>query len=131
MGNSSAQNTRSAWITQVANDPDSIYQEVGQLVVPGSSARAPISAHPPALLEDAVREAPASLSLPGERVGATSTKRCIPLFASVVACSGRKPGHVCVSVPISGFFGVCQVGHTQLPTGSRIFQRFIKGHTHP
>ncbi len=40
-GNSSAQNTRSAWITQVANNPDSIYQEVGQLVMPGSSTAAP------------------------------------------------------------------------------------------
>lgn len=58
MGNSSAQNTRSAWITQVTNNPDSIYQEVGQLVVPGSSTAAPISAHRPALLEDAIREAP-------------------------------------------------------------------------
>lgn len=127
MGNSSAQNTRSAWITQVANNPDSIYQEVGQLVVPGSSAGAPISAHRPALLEDAVREAPTSLSLPGERVGATTAKRCIPLFASIIQCAGRKPGHICVSIPVEGFFGVCAVGHTQLPTSSTIFQRFVKG----
>ena len=127
MGNSSAQNTRSTWITQVANNPDSIYQEVGQLVVPGSSTAAPISAHRPALLEDAVGEAPTSLSLPGERVGATSLKRCIPLFASVVHRTGCKPGHICVSIPVTGFFGVCAMGHTQLPTSSTIFQRSVKG----
>lgn len=115
MGNSSAQNTRSAWITQVANNPDSIYQEVGQLVVPGSSTAAPISAHRPALLEDAVGEAPTSLSLPGERVGATSLKHCIPLFASVVHRAGCKPGHICVSIPVTGFFGVCAMGTRNCP----------------
>lgn len=57
-----------------------------------------------------------------------ASKRCIPLFASVVKCPGRRPGHVCVNAPVSGFFRVCAVGHTQLPTSSSIFRRFVKGH---
>jgi hypothetical protein len=90
MGNSSAQNTRSAWITQVANDPDSIYQEVGQLVVPGSSARAPISDHPPALLEDAVREAPTRSPCPESgwvRLQRSAVFRCLPASLLVPAAS--------------------------------------------
>ena len=130
MGNSSVQNTRTAWINQGAAVPDSTYQEAGQLAVPESGSAASNSALRPAthaLIDDAVREAPTSLSLPGERVGATSLKRCIPLFASVVHRAGCKPGHICVSIPVTGFFGVCAMGHTQLPTSSTIFQHSVKG----
>jgi hypothetical protein len=133
VGNSSVQNTRTAWINQGAAVPDSTYQEAGYLAVPESGSTASNSALRPAthaLIDDAVREAPTSLSLPGERVGAPTTKRCIPLFASVVHCPGRKPGHVCVSVPVAGFFRVCAVGHTQLPTSSTIFRHFVKGRLH-
>ena len=73
-----------------------------------------------------VDTAPISPSSRREQMGAS--KRCIPLFASVVKCPGRKPGHVCVNAPVSGFFRVCAVGHTQLPTSSSIFRRFVKGH---
>lgn len=123
MGNISAQNTRTAV-------PDSNYQESGHLVVPERSSAASNSAlrqatH--ALIDDAVREASVLLSLPGERDGRHTAECCIPLLASVVRCAGRKPGHVCVSVPVAGFFRVCAVGHTQLPTSSTIFRRFVKG----
>lgn len=57
-----------------------------------------------------------------------ASKRCSPLFAGVISCPGRMPGHVCVDVPVSGFFRVCAVGHTQLPTSSTIFRHFVKGH---
>lgn len=57
----------------------------------------------------------------------SSKDRCVPLFASVVECPARNPHHVCVRVPIPGFFRVCPVGHTQLPTTSTAFRRFIKG----
>lgn len=130
MGNSSAQNTCSTHITQNKVDPASTDQEDGRLAMSESGSAAVNSAHRPAthaLPDDAVREAPAALSLPGERAGAPTSKRCIPLFASVVRCPGRRPGHVCVSVPVSGFFRVCAMGHTQLPTSSTIFRRFVKG----
>lgn len=109
MGNSSAQNTRSAWITQVANNPDSIYQEVGQLVVPGSSTAAPISAHRPALLEDAVGEA---------------------LYSVVCQCrSSRRLQAGPYMRQHPGYWVLRRIrhGHTQLPTSSTIFQRSVKG----
>lgn len=73
-----------------------------------------------------VDKAPISPSSSRGQMGAS--RRCIPLFASVVKCPGRRPGHVCVNVPVSGFFRVCAVGHTQLPTSSNIFRRLVKSH---
>lgn len=133
MGNNSAQNTCSTHLTQNKVGPASIDQEDGHLTMSERSSATSNSAHRPAthVLPDAVREASAALSLPGERAGAPISKRCIPLFASIVQCPGRKPGHVCVSVPVSGFFGVCAVGHTQLPTSSTVFRRFVKGFSPP
>lgn len=80
MGNSSAQNTRSAWIAQATELPDSIYPEVGRFVVPESRCATLNSAYHPALparIDDAAREAP-------------TTKRCIPLSANVINCSRHK-----------------------------------------
>ena len=93
MGNSSVQNTRTAWINQGAAVPDSTYQEAGQLAVPESGSAASSSALRPAthaLIDDAVREAPTSLSLPGERVGAPppiAVFRCSPVLFTVLAAS--------------------------------------------
>jgi hypothetical protein len=93
MGNSSAQNTRSTWIAQATELPDSIYPEVGRFVVPESRCATLNSAYHPALparIDDAAREAPTSLSLPGERGGCPTPKRCIPLSANVINCSRHK-----------------------------------------
>ena len=125
MGNSSVQITHTACITQVATVQASACVGTGHLVVPARGSTASNSAPhlaTPVLLDDAVREAPASLPLPGERVGAP-TPRCIPLFASVVRCSARAPGAVCVNIAVSGFFRVCPVGHTSIPTASAFFRR--------
>lgn len=87
-----------------------------------SSTARPVT-HAPS--DEHVDKALIQLSPSRERMGAP--KRCIPLFASVVHCAGRKPGHICVSLPVAGFFRVCAVGHTQLPTSSTIFRRFVEG----
>lgn len=130
MGNNSAQNTYSNWVEQGTLELGFADRELERLVDPACGHAAPNSvrrATPFMVFGSTVREALTPLLPPGERVGATSLKRCIPLFASVVHCAGRKPGHICVNIPVAGFFRVCAVGHTQLPTSSTIFQRFVKG----
>lgn len=130
MGNNHAQNTYSSWVEQDTLELGFADRELGRPVDPacGHAALNPVRhATPFVVLGNTVREAPTPLLPPGERVGATTTDRCIPLFASVVQCVGRKPGHICVSIPAAGFFRVCAVGHTQLPTSSTIFQSFAKG----
>lgn len=47
--------------------------------------------------------------------------RFLLLCASVVQCSARTPGTVCVSVPVPGFSRVCPIGHTVLPAASTFF----------
>lgn len=109
-------------------DPGIADRELGRRCTPESVAAPSDSAHSPAphhaLIDDVVRDAPTPLSLPGERVGAP-TPRCIPLFASVVQCSARTPGTVCVRAPIPSFSRVCPMGHTVLPTASTVFRRFV------
>ena len=130
MGNSSVQITRPSWITQETDELDLAERGLGEFVVPGRGPAASISAHRPAphaLSDDAVREAPTSLSLPGERVGAPTPPCRIPLFACIVQCAAHFPGHVCVSAPVSGIVRICWIGHTLLPTDSILYLHLIKG----
>ena len=127
MGNNSAQNTYSSWVEQDTLELGFADRELGRPVDPacGHAAPNPVRrATPCVVLGSTVREAPTPLLPPGERVGAP-TPRCIPLFASVVQCSARTPGAVCVSVPIPSFSRVCPMGHTVLPTASTVFRRFV------
>lgn len=101
MGNSSVQITHPSWITQETKELDLAECELGNLVEPGRGSAASNPAHRPAthaLSGDAVREVPASLSMPGERVGASKPDRCIPLSASAVEFPAGKPRYVCMSV---------------------------------
>ena len=130
MGNNHAQNTYSSWVEQDTLELGFADRELGRPVDPacGHAALNPVRhAAPFVALGNTVREAPTPLLPPGDRVGATNTNRCIPLFASIIQFTGRNPDHICVSIPVEGFFGVCAVGHTQLSTSSIIFQRFVKG----
>ncbi len=127
MGNNSAQNTYSSWVEQDTLELGFADRELGRPVDPacGHAAPNPVRrATPLAVVGNTVREAPTPLLPPGERVGAL-TPRCIPLFASVVQCSARTPGTVCVSAPIPSFSRVCPMGHTVLPTASTVFRRFV------
>lgn len=127
MGNNSAQNTYSSWVEQDTLVLEFADRELGRPVDPacGHAAPNPVRrATPLAVVGNTVREAPTPLLPPGERVGAP-TPRCIPLFASVIQCSARTPGTVCVSVPIPSFSRVCPMGHTVLPTASTVFRRFV------
>ncbi|MET3960062.1 hypothetical protein ABIE52_006997 [Rhodococcus sp. OAS809] len=127
MGNNSAQNTYSSWVEQDTHVLGFADRELGRPVDPacGHAAPNPVRrATPLAVAGNTVREAPTPLLPPGERVGAP-TPRCIPLFASVIQCSARTPGTVCVSAPIPSFSRVCPMGHTVLPTASTVFRRFV------
>lgn len=127
MGNNSAQNTYSSWVEQDTLVLGFADRELGRPVDPacGHAAPNPVRRSTPlAVAGNTVREAPTPLLPPGERVGAP-TPRCIPLFASVIQCSARTPGTVCVSVPIPSFSRVFPMGHTVLPTASTVFRRFV------
>lgn len=127
MGNNIAQVTSAAWVNAGAA-PNSSDLRVGQFVVPKCGSAAPSSARrpaPPTLSDDVVGDAPTRLSPPGDRVGAPTITRCIPLFANVIHCSGRSPGHVCMSVPVPGFFRRCPLGHVLLPTSSNIYRLLV------
>lgn len=127
MGNNSAQNTYSSWVEQDTLELGFTDRELGRPVDPacGHAASNPVRrATPLAVVGNTVREAPTPLLPPGERVGAP-TPRCIPLFASVVQCSARTPGTVCVRAAIPSFSRVCPIGHTVLPTASTVFRRFV------
>jgi hypothetical protein len=127
VGNNSAQNTYSSWVEQDTLELGFADRELGRPVDPacGHAAPNPVRrATPLAVVGNTVREAPTPLLPPEERVGAP-TPRCIPLFASVVQCSARTPGTVCVRAPIPSFSRVCPMGHTVLPTASTVFRRFV------
>lgn len=127
MGNNSAQNTYSSWVEQDTLELGFADRELERPVDPacGHAAPNPVRrATPLAVVGNTVREAPTPLLPPEERVGAP-TPRCIPLFASVIQCSARTPGTVCISVPVPSFSRVCPMGHTVLPTASTVFRRFV------
>lgn len=93
METSSIQNTSTAWHTQVTAVSDSIYQEAGHLVVPESGSAAQNSALRQAthsLIDDAVREAPVSLSCPESETGAIrldAAFHCPPVLFTARAAS--------------------------------------------